>query len=53
MRVLKDYACLKPFKLTEILRQETPEYRAAAKLLSEGKTLEGLEAIDGWAGSGK
>ena len=50
MRVLKDYGCIKPFRLTEIMRQETPEYRAAAKLLSEGKTVEGLEAIErlGW-----
>ena len=42
LRVLKDYGGLKPFRLTEIMRQENPEYRAAAKLLSEGKTLEGL-----------
>jgi conjugative relaxase-like TrwC/TraI family protein len=50
MRVLKDYACLKPFRLTEIMRQESAEYRAAAKLFSEGKTLEGVEAIErlGW-----
>jgi hypothetical protein len=50
MRVLKDYGCIKPFRLTEIMRQETPEYRAAAKLLSEGDTLAGLEAIErlGW-----
>jgi conjugative relaxase-like TrwC/TraI family protein len=47
MRILKDYACLKPFRLTEILRQENPEYKAAAKLLSEGKTVEGFDAIDG------
>jgi conjugative relaxase-like TrwC/TraI family protein len=50
MRVLKDYGYIKPFRLTEILRQETPEYRAAAKLLSEGKSLEGFNALDalGW-----
>jgi conjugative relaxase-like TrwC/TraI family protein len=50
MRVLKDYGCIKPFRLTQIMRQDKPEYRAAATLLSEGKTLEGLEAIDrlGW-----
>jgi conjugative relaxase-like TrwC/TraI family protein len=50
MRVLKDYACIKPFRLTEIMRQDKPEYRAAATLLSEGRTMEGLEAIDrlGW-----
>ena len=50
MRVLKEYGCVRPFRLTEILRQETPEYRAAAKLLSEGKPLEGFDALDrlGW-----
>jgi conjugative relaxase-like TrwC/TraI family protein len=50
MRVLKDYGCLQSFRLTEILRQESPEYRAAAQLLSEGKSLEGFNAIDrmGW-----
>ena len=46
MRILKDYGGIKPFRLTEILRQENPEYRAAAKLLSEGKTVEGFDAID-------
>lgn len=47
MRVLKDYGGVKPFKLTDILRQENPAYRDAAKLLSEGRTLEGFDAIDG------
>ena len=46
MRVLKDYGGIKPFRLTEILRQENPEYRQAAKLLSEGKSVEGFDAID-------
>ncbi len=46
MRILKDYGCIRPFRLTEILRQQNPEYRAAAKLLSEGKTVEGFDAID-------
>ena len=46
MRVLKEYGGIKPFRLTEILRQENPDYRAAAKLLSEGKTLEGFDALD-------
>ncbi len=50
MRVLKDYANITPFRLSDIMRQEKPEYRAAATLLSQGKTVEGLEAIDrlGW-----
>ncbi len=47
MRMLKEYGGIKPFRLTEIMRQENPEYRAAAKLLSEGKTLEGFDALDG------
>jgi conjugative relaxase-like TrwC/TraI family protein len=46
MRILKDYGGIKPFRLTEILRQENPAYLQAAKLLSEGKTLEGFNAID-------
>jgi ATP-dependent exoDNAse (exonuclease V) alpha subunit len=46
MRILKDYGGIKPFRLTEILRQQNPEYRAAATLLSEGKTTEGFDAID-------
>jgi conjugative relaxase-like TrwC/TraI family protein len=48
--VLKDHAGIKPFQLTEIMRQESPEYRAAAGLLSQGKSLEGFTALDrlGW-----
>jgi conjugative relaxase-like TrwC/TraI family protein len=47
MRILKDYGGIKPFKLTEILRQETnPAYLKAAKLLSEGETIKGFDAID-------
>ena len=46
MRVLKDYGGIKPFRLTEILRQENPEYLEAARLLSEGHTVEGFDAID-------
>ncbi len=50
MRILKEYGGIKPFRLTEIMRQEDPEYRAAAKRLSEGDTLEGFDALDrlGW-----
>ena len=50
MRVLKEYGGIKPFRLTEIMRQENADYRAAARLLSEGRTLEGFDAIDrlGW-----
>ncbi len=47
MRVLKEYGGIKPFRLTEIMRQEPHAYKAAAKLLSEGKTLDGFNALDG------
>jgi hypothetical protein len=46
LHVLKHYGCIQPQRLTEILRQERPDYRAAAKLLSEGETLEGFDALD-------
>jgi len=46
MRILKEYGGVNPFKLSDILRQENPQYRAAAKLLSEGKTVDGFDAID-------
>jgi conjugative relaxase-like TrwC/TraI family protein len=46
MHVLKAYGGIKPFRLTEIMRQEKPEYREAARLLSEGRTVEGFDAID-------
>jgi len=50
LHVLKEYGHIKPFKLTQILRQESPEYRAATAKLSEGKTAEGFNALDalGW-----
>ena len=50
MRVLEEYAGIKPFRLTKIMRQKDAEYRAAAQLLSEGKTLDGFEGLDrkGW-----
>ena len=47
MRLLNDYASVQPFHLREILRQESPAYRAAATLLSEGKTVQGFDALDG------
>jgi conjugative relaxase-like TrwC/TraI family protein len=46
MRILKEYGGVTPFKLSEIMRQENPAYRAAAKLLSEGKTVAGFDALD-------
>ncbi|APW58620.1 MobF family relaxase [Paludisphaera borealis] len=50
LRLLTDYGHVKPFRLTEILRQKDPEYRAAAQSLSEGKSLAGFDALDklGW-----
>lgn len=50
IRVLTDHAGCKPFRLTEIMRQEDTDYRAAAKLLSAGKSAEGFDALDakGW-----
>ena len=50
LRTLKEQGGIKPFKLTEIMRQHDLEYRAAAQLLSEGKTLDGFNALDkkGW-----
>ena len=47
MRLLTEYGGVQPFRLTEILRQEDPAYRAAAKLLSEGQAVEGFDALDG------
>lgn len=48
--LLKTHARLKPFRLSEILRQQDGEYRQAAKLLSEGQTLAGLDVLEqkGW-----
>lgn len=48
--LLKSYAGLKPFRLEEIIRQEDAGYRAAAQAFSEGKTLEGFDALaqKGW-----
>ncbi len=46
MQVLKEYAGLRPFRLTEIMRQEDDNYRAAAKKLSQGDTLGGFDTLD-------
>jgi conjugative relaxase-like TrwC/TraI family protein len=50
MRILKQYGGITPFRLEEIVRQEDPEYRAAAKLLSQGEAEAGWDALDrkGW-----
>jgi conjugative relaxase-like TrwC/TraI family protein len=48
--LLKEHAGIKPFKLTEIMRQQDRGYLEAAKLLSDGKTLEGIDVLQakGW-----
>jgi conjugative relaxase-like TrwC/TraI family protein len=46
LHVLADYGKVTPFRLTKIMRQEDAGLRAAAQLLSEGRTLEGLELLD-------
>ena len=46
LHVLKDYAGVQPHRLTQIMRQEDAGYRQAAELLSQGRTLEGFEALD-------
>ncbi|KAJ3077635.1 hypothetical protein HK102_005073 [Quaeritorhiza haematococci] len=46
MRILKEYAGIQPFFLTEIMRQENADYRAAAKMFSEGNTLGGFVGLE-------
>jgi conjugative relaxase-like TrwC/TraI family protein len=46
LHVLKTYGHITPLKVTKIIRQEDPEHRAAAQLFADGKTAEGLDAMD-------
>jgi conjugative relaxase-like TrwC/TraI family protein len=46
MRILTDYAGVRPFKLTQIMRQQHAGYLDAARLLSEGRTLSGFDALN-------
>jgi conjugative relaxase-like TrwC/TraI family protein len=50
IRLMTEHGRVIPFRLTEILRQKDAGYRAAAQLLSEGKAVEGFDALDrlGW-----
>jgi ATP-dependent exoDNAse (exonuclease V) alpha subunit len=50
LRLMIELGQVKPFRLTEILRQEDLAYRAAAQMLSEGKAAQGFAALDqlGW-----
>lgn len=50
MRALQEYGGLQPFRLSEIKRQEGKGYKRAVELFSQGKSLEGFDALDnlGW-----
>jgi conjugative relaxase-like TrwC/TraI family protein len=51
LKILKDYAGIREFKLSEVMRQkENPDYLAAVNLMADGRTVEGFDAIDslGW-----
>ena len=50
LSVLERHSRLRTFELTDIRRQRHPEYRAAIKLMAQGRAYEGLLAIDrlGW-----
>lgn len=46
IRLMTEHGQVKPFRLTQILRQKDAGYREAAQLLSEGKTAPGFDALD-------
>jgi conjugative relaxase-like TrwC/TraI family protein len=50
MRLLTEKGTLRPIKLTRILRQKGPAYRAAAQLFADGRAAEGFDALQrmGW-----
>ncbi len=50
LKLLEDEAGLPLVAVTDIIRQQDDEYKTAVRLLSEGRTDEGLEALDrlGW-----
>ena len=47
LTLMHRHAGIEPFRLNQILRQQDADYRQAVKLLSEGQTLQGFDAIDG------
>jgi ATP-dependent exoDNAse (exonuclease V) alpha subunit len=47
IHLLTTYAGITPFRLEEIRRQEEAGYLSAVKMLSEGNTVEGFDALDG------
>ena len=50
MRLLMEKGNIQPVRLTKILRQKDPAYRAAAQMFSEGRAVEGFDALNrmGW-----
>lgn len=50
LRLMKEHAGIREFRLTEIMRQRHEGYRSAVASLAEGRTLDGLDALDrlGW-----
>jgi len=50
LSVLERHSQLRTFELTDIRRQQHPQYRAAIKLMAQGRAYEGLQGIDrlGW-----
>jgi TrwC relaxase/AAA domain len=50
MRILQQYGGIQPFRLTQIKRQQDAGYLAAVKDFSEGRSLEGFDALarKGW-----
>ena len=50
LSVLERHSRLRTFELTDIRRQKHPEFRAAIKMMAQGRAHDGLQAIDrlGW-----
>ena len=55
LRVLEKHSKLNSSELKDIRRQETPEYNAAVRTLSDGKAVEGMKQLDalGWIENAK
>ena len=52
MRILQEYGGIQPFRLTEIMRQEDPDYLAAVKAALRGQARGRLRRPRrAWAGS--
>jgi len=50
LTLMSGHAGVKPFRLSEIMRQTHEGYRAAVSSLAEGRTLDGFDGVDrlGW-----